>query len=90
MGTTARSADRSGRTPGHAVANPRISLTTRRPPARCPPASSTSLGLRQSRGLHQMSEYAYHWNLAPALDRRGRVASAHDVGSSDEWDESRL
>src|SRR5215218_6614918 len=23
-----------------------------------------------------MSEHAYHWNLAPALDRRGRVASA--------------
>src|SRR5829696_4587815 len=33
-------------------------------------------GLRQSRGLHQMSEHAYHWNLAPGLDRRGRVASA--------------
>jgi hypothetical protein len=40
--------------------------------------------------LHQMSEHAYHWNLAPALDRRARVASAHDVGPSDEWDESRL
>jgi hypothetical protein len=33
---------------------------------------------------------AYHGNLAPALDRRGRVALAHDVGPSDEWDESRL
>src|SRR5215218_9355706 len=29
-------------------------------------------------------------DLAPVLDRRGRVASAHDVGPSDEWDKSRL
>jgi hypothetical protein len=37
-----------------------------------------------------MSEHACHRNLVPALDRRSRVASAHDVGLSDEWDESRL
>ncbi len=34
-------------------------------------------------GLYQMSEHACRWNLTPGLDQRGRVAPAHDVGSSD-------
>jgi len=47
-------------------------------------------GPRQSRGLHQMSEHACRWNLAPGLDQRGRVAPGHDVGHRTNGDESRL
>jgi hypothetical protein len=36
-------------------------------PALSPWSSVSVTGLRQSRGLHQMSEHAYHLNLALAL-----------------------
>ncbi len=40
-------------------------------------------GSRQSRDMHQMSEHACCWNLAPGLDQRGSEAPGHDVGPSD-------
>jgi hypothetical protein len=30
--------------------------------------------------MHQMSERACCWNLAPGLDQRGSEASGHDLG----------
>jgi hypothetical protein len=54
-------------------------------------STGSSPGLRQSRGLHQMSEHAYHLNLAPALTdaaawRRPTMSGRRTNGTNRDFD----